>query len=217
MSVMQDTQLLSEVKSLKPEFEKRFIMTNFQKSGKDYIVYNGLVILAKAKGIKSLTNKIVQLPSPANDNTTIVESTLVGWDKSPDGTLVEVTYTGIGDANLGNCNKLVGKHAIRMAETRAKGRAMRDYVGIDAVMFEEIGDNPYQENDPNKLKITKQQVEYIVALKESLGFDKAAMGAYAFKSCGSNDIGAYTMAMGDKLIASMKEEVENTNTSPTNE
>ena len=208
MAVMQDTQLLSEVKKLKPEFEKRFIMGNFQNSGKDYILYNGLVILAKAKGIKSLTNKIIQTPTPANDNTTIVESTLTGWDLDPDGKKVEVVYTGIGDANLSNCNKLVGKHAIRMAETRAKGRAMRDYVGIDAVMFEEIGDNPYQENNPSKLAITKQQVDQIVALKTALGWDKAVMGDFAQNVCGTRDLGTYTMAMGTQLIEFMNIEAK---------
>ncbi|MNP53254.1 hypothetical protein D3C76_1477150 [compost metagenome] len=42
------------------------------------------------------------------------------------------------DANVQNCNKMVGAHAPRMALTRAKGRLLRDYLGIDMVTKEEI-------------------------------------------------------------------------------
>jgi hypothetical protein len=60
-------------------------------------------------------------------------------------------FTGIGDANPRNVNRNIANHLIRMAETRAKARALRDAfnVGMTAVeelestdLGKEIGDAP---------------------------------------------------------------------------
>lgn len=191
---------MNEIKRLKPEFAQAYIK-NLQ--GKDFMLYNGLVLLAQDKGIKSMNSVIAQFPSIANDNTCIVICTLVGYEKNSDGSLREVSYTGVGDANVGNTNKNVGKHYIRMAETRAKGRALRDFLGIDAVMVEELGDGPFVDNDPNKLPITQQQVGQITALKNSLNMDKDVLKNLAVQHCGTGDISKFSMAMADKLIQAM--------------
>lgn len=48
-------------------------------------------------------------------------------------------FGGLGDANPGNVNRRVAAHLIRMAETRAKARALRDAVNIGVVALEELG------------------------------------------------------------------------------
>lgn len=180
--------------TLKPEFKHKFVK-NLQ--GKEFVLYNGLISLGKEKGIKSLTSRILQYPSAENNNTIIVESTLVGFEEI-NGEMQEVTYTGIGDANTGNCNKMVGQHFIRMADTRAKGRALRDYLGIDMVMSEELGGDAYQ-----PAKITKAQTDNVTLLMKQKGLDKEAMKAFAIKTCGTGDFSQYTVEMGDKLIAAL--------------
>ena len=49
-------------------------------------------------------------------------------------------FSDIGDANPGNCQELIAKHLIRMASTRAKGRALRDMCNIGIACLEELSD-----------------------------------------------------------------------------
>lgn len=107
--------------------------------GKEAVTVAGLTILAHAKGIKSLKTKIIQYPSKENDMTAICETTLVGYDWSPmEKKMVEVEFTAIGDANVGNCTPMVAKSYIRMAETRSVGRCLGKYVDLPMVTSEEI-------------------------------------------------------------------------------
>lgn len=57
------------------------------------------------------------------------------------------TFQGIGDANENNVNKLIARHKIRMAETRAIARALRWYNNIGMCSADELGgdDNVSQE------------------------------------------------------------------------
>src|SRR5947209_6747030 len=49
-------------------------------------------------------------------------------------------FMGIGDANPSNVNRMILPHLLRMAETRAKARALRDAVNIGVTALEELGD-----------------------------------------------------------------------------
>ncbi|MBI4438199.1 hypothetical protein HY631_04575 [Candidatus Uhrbacteria bacterium] len=97
---------------------------------KEVATYAGLLARAHEEGLRSIVTRLVQVPSPDNGMTAIVEATV----ETSKG-----TFAGIGDANPDNVNRKVAAHLIRMAETRAKARALRDAVNIGTVALEELG------------------------------------------------------------------------------
>lgn len=102
-----------------------------ERQGKKVVLYAGLLHLAHEVGLKSIRTKVVQCPHPSNGETTIVEATVE---------LAIGAFSGIGDATPDNVGRMVAPHAIRMAETRAKARALRDALDISFVTLEELGD-----------------------------------------------------------------------------
>ncbi|MBC7078504.1 MAG: hypothetical protein H5T92_09410, partial [Synergistales bacterium] len=99
--------------------------------GKEFILYGGLLELAKEKGIKRLEAEVVQIPSEANGNYAVCAALLEGADGS--------IYREVGDASPSNVNPSIAPHILRMAATRAKARALRDFTGVDMVALEELG------------------------------------------------------------------------------
>lgn len=113
---------------LSREFRERFVR-NLQ--GRDYILYGGVLQLARERGLKRISTSIVQLPSKENSMYAVVEAEV----ETSDGVFRE-----LGDASPENVARSIQPHLLRMAATRAKARAMRDAVGIDMVALEELGD-----------------------------------------------------------------------------
>jgi hypothetical protein len=111
---------------VKPEFV-------IKRQGKDFILYAGLLDAAHAGGLKALETRLLQAPSKENGDTAIVQAVA----SFGDGRM----FGGIGDANPGNVGPNIRAHAIRMAETRAKARALRDALNIGAAALEELGDD----------------------------------------------------------------------------
>lgn len=142
-------------KELSQDFKDEFVK-NLQ--GKDFILYGGLITLAHANGFKSIKTTIVQCPSKDNDGMAIVHAVVIDQNGNE--------WHGIGDADDTNVNKNIAKHKIRMAETRAKGRALRDALGIDMVMDGELVD-PYE-----KEMITQHQAKQIKRIMKDKGLDK---------------------------------------------
>jgi hypothetical protein len=101
--------------------------------GKQVVTYRGLLHLAHQRGLLSIETALVQTPSKDNAETAIVSSRVT---MMVDGG--EHAFTGIGDANPRNVGKNIAPHAIRMAETRAKARALRDAVNIGVVSVDEL-------------------------------------------------------------------------------
>ncbi len=103
--------------------------------GKQFVTYVGLLDLAHQKGLAGFTTELLQAPNDANGQTTIVLARAIFDDGAR-------MFCGIGDANPNNVNRMIAVHAIRMAETRAKGRALRDALNISMTMLEELDGSP---------------------------------------------------------------------------
>jgi hypothetical protein len=94
------------------------------------VLYAGLFDLAHRSGLKSIRTQLVQASAEANAWTALV------WAE----VATEAgTYTGIGDANPENVGRMVALHTNRMAETRAKARALRDCLNVGGVYLDELG------------------------------------------------------------------------------
>ena len=97
---------------------------------KEVATYAGLLSRAHEEGLKKIETAIIQFPLEDNGFTAVCTA-IVETEKG--------TFTGIGDANPDNVNRKIVPHLIRMAETRAKARALRDAVNIGVVAMEELG------------------------------------------------------------------------------
>ena len=100
--------------------------------GKDFVLYAGLLDLAHQKGLVKMQVEILQYPGSDNGHMAIVRA-------QAESKLGEL-FADVGDANPTNCNAKVAKHLLRMASTRAKARALRDFTNIGMTCLEELGD-----------------------------------------------------------------------------
>ena len=121
---------------------KEFIV---ERQGKAFCLYAGLLDLAHQQGLKSVSTEIVQAPSEANNRIAICTASVV---LERDG--VERRFTGIGDAAPNNVAPAMQTCLLRMAETRAKARALRDAVNIGVAAFEELGDDDAHDGAPER-------------------------------------------------------------------
>lgn len=101
------------------------------RHGKLYVLYAGLLAEAHSSGLKEIDTELLQVPDGANGDTAIVRARVA----MEDGGL----FCGIGDASPRNVGRAIAPHLMRMAETRAKARALRDALNIGTLAFEETG------------------------------------------------------------------------------
>lgn len=101
------------------------------RQGKQFVLFAGLLDEAHAKhGLRSIETELIQVPSAENGDVAIVYAVV----RTENG-----KFTGIGDASPENVGKNIVPHVIRMAETRAKARALRDAINVGATSLEELG------------------------------------------------------------------------------
>ena len=111
-----------------------------ERHGKKYVLFAGLLDEAHNKNLTSIQTKLLQSPSEENGQVAIVHAR-VELEHGKYG-----YFEGIGDASPDNVGRAIVPHLIRMAETRAKARALRDAVNIGVTALEELGgeDTPNQ-------------------------------------------------------------------------
>ncbi len=134
--------------------------------GKDFVLFPSLLEVAHSKGLKRITTKIEQFPSEENNHTVIVSAE------------VEVeagTFTGIGDASPASVSRNVAPHSIRMAETRAVGRALRFACNIGLTMREEMGGDSDTNGDQYPPYEKKADVLKMVLALEDEVFDSEGL------------------------------------------
>lgn len=110
------------------------------RQGKDFVLYDGLVagLHAVSRGFFVLDTRVEQLPSAANGQTAVcsAQARILDPDQ-PEVTLRAAS--GLADASPENVSKMMQTALLRMAETRAKARALRDLLGVKMVSLEEVG------------------------------------------------------------------------------
>jgi hypothetical protein len=145
-----------------------------ERQGKRFVLYAGLLEEAHSRGLRSIETDLLQVPDAGNGDVAIVRAVV----RTEDG-----KFTGIGDASPENVNRNIAPHVIRMAETRAKARALRDAINVGVTAFEELGgedggevvesprssdgdDRPAARVQENRgeLPATKKQLNYLEAL-----------------------------------------------------
>lgn len=102
--------------------------------GREYPTYPGVLAEAHERGLQSIEASLIQIPASENDFVAIAKAVVT----MKDGTRFEE----YGDASPKNVNPRIAFAIIRMALTRAKGRALRDAVNIGQTLAEEIPDEP---------------------------------------------------------------------------
>ncbi len=102
------------------------------RQGKQYVLFAGLLDEAHSLGLRGIDTDLIQVPDESNGNVAIVKA----MAEMEDGR----RFSGIGDASPENVGRNIAPHLIRMAETRAKARALRDAVNVGATAMEELSD-----------------------------------------------------------------------------
>ncbi len=103
-----------------------------ERQGKRFVLYAGLLEEAHERGLRSIETELLQVPSQENGEVAIARAVV----RTEDG-----KFSGIGDASPANVNRAIAPHVIRMAETRAKARALRDAINVGVTAFEELGED----------------------------------------------------------------------------
>lgn len=99
------------------------------------IAYAELLKMAHEEGLKSVATQLLATPTEDNGHRAIVKA------------VVEVErgrFEGLGDADPSNVDSSLAPHLIRVAEDRAKARALRDAVNCGIVSSEELGGTPVE-------------------------------------------------------------------------
>jgi hypothetical protein len=159
-----------------------------ERQGKRFVLYAGLLEEAHSRGLRSIETELLQVPGPGNGEVAIVKAVV----RTEDG-----KFTGIGDASPENVNRTIVPHVIRMAETRAKARALRDAINVGVTAFEELGGEdgaaevvePTQassderpaarvQENRGELPATKKQLNYLEALISDVVDDNGGMDKF---------------------------------------
>lgn len=117
--------------------DPRFIQ---MRQGRPFVSYPGLLDLLHqlSEGFFAIDTEVLQLPTAENNQTAVCQARVRIFD-SQDADVVRRLTTGIGDADPSNVSAQMRPHLLRMAETRAKARALRDAVNVGMAALEELG------------------------------------------------------------------------------
>ncbi len=104
--------------------------------GKNFVTYEGLLDLAHQQELSSISVELLQIPSIDNNNTAVCKATVEAKGKR---------FIDFGDASPNSVRSNLAPHIIRMASTRAKARALRDFTNIGMTALEELDLKEFEE------------------------------------------------------------------------
>lgn len=107
-------------------------------SGKDYPTWGFVLNKAHEMGLLGIETTLIQVPTDANGKTAIVQAVATFAPISEGGPPRQ--FSGLGDAGPHNVGPKIAGATLRMAETRAMGRALRTATNIGLTMYEELGE-----------------------------------------------------------------------------
>src|SRR3712207_5090104 len=108
------------------------------RQGKEYILFAGLLDEAHNRGLVGMETEEIEVlynPDDGQPERARYKATAL---MDQDGSICR--YSGYGDADRQNVGRNIIPHLIRMAETRAKARALRDAINVGATALEELSD-----------------------------------------------------------------------------
>ena len=166
--------------------------------GTETVKVNGLLVLLHVKGFTKFVTELVEAPNQQNGSTAIFKATIegYGWD-SVKGEVCKVTVVAHGDANAGNCNSMVAAHYIRMAETRAIGRVLRNYLNVSVVTLEEL------DLIVQLPMMTPQQFERMNAICSNYRIDQMRSTQLMIETTGKSDINMLTDNEAEAYISAL--------------
>lgn len=125
--------VVGNIKVLQKAPEPKAESSMIKIQGKDYMLYTGLLSKAHAKA-DSFSMEIT--------DSCVSDDMKTAWCKVR-LTAIEIgkgeqVFDGFGSSTPDNATAIGSSHPVEMAHTRAKGRALRDYLNIGEVMAEEL-------------------------------------------------------------------------------
>lgn len=187
---------------LSDKFKQKFYT---QTAGGPTLSADGLVALGHVKGMWKLDSEVIQYPSPDNGNMCICKATVGGYDWDPiENKIIRVEYTDIGDASPTNCKGPVAASYIRMASTRAIGRALRKYTNVDMLCTEELGEEDISTESMSDMAtvsfITQEQMEHMKGIVVQKSISQQAFMDILTKTFNINDFQQLTVEQGNQMI-----------------
>jgi hypothetical protein len=190
-----------------PEFVVRLITRD--KNGnvtghQEFISYQGLLALAHEQGLKGIETTLIQVPTAGNGHMAVVRAAAQGTTG---------TFTGLGDASPDNVTARVARHLLRVAETRAKARALRDLTNVAMVALEEVGELDEDREPPPRAAsdregdgpATDQQRRELVTKAATLGLDRARLN-HALMQRHGTDLANISRGLARRVAAQLSRE-----------
>lgn len=177
---------------------------------KEVVTYAGLLARAHEDELRRIETTLLQAPAKENQFTAIVLAVV----ETSRG-----TFTGLGDASPDNVNRRIAPHLLRMAETRAKARALRDAVNIGTVCVEELGEwaaedssrpsnvQPLRQRRPSGKAMTDAQRRLLYQLIVRAGNEPEASREVLLALAGVSEVSDITVRIASRVIDQLKREV----------
>jgi len=181
-----------DITDLTQEFRNAYVEIH---EGRDYVRYDGLRHLAHDR-IKDTHVSLVETPTAENGGLAVVLAVITDTE--------DRQWSAFGEASPINCAPEVLPYRIRIAEIRAKGRAMRDMLDLDMVMFEELYPQTQAGGITNEQanRITQILTVHSIPKEEAVNLLRKVAGKDSLRDVNRIEADVYIGALLDYAMAS---------------